>query len=395
MLTALLADKTGTGVWSACSVLYFIEVAGLGAQRVGLLLTAAGVAGVAGSPAGGWLASRLPPRRLLIGCHLLRLVTMLLVLMFTSFAALVAVVATTFLCDRAAKTLEMLMATQVAGDRRSLYQALSRSVANIGYGLGAGIAAIGLLFGTRDAYRVLIALNGLSFLIAAALMWRVRTGRRARAPARAQVRDAQFANPWRDPGYLRFVLLDIVMNFDDSVLKAGLPLWLLTRTPALRALVPWFLIINTALVVALQMRISRAVDRPRRVTAAVAWYGVAMLGATSLLALAPVCAMWVAATVMLASACLVTLAELIRSVSSWELAVCLAPEPARASYLGVAGMSQSVQKCAGPLVLTALVIPAGPVGWLGLGSVIAGLSVVQRRGTRSCAADREWHAAPA
>ena len=381
LLNAQLVDKTGTGVWNACSVLYLTVVCGLGARRVGLLLGVAGVAGVIGSPAAGWLAGRFPARTLLIGCHLLRLVTMFLVLVFASFGALIAVVAATFLGDRAAKMLEMLLATQAAGEQRSLYQALSRSVSNVGYGLGAGIAAIGLAIGTRDAFRVLIAVDGLSFLLAAVLVRQVRTGRRVSAPA-GDVAAAPAVAPWRDPGYLRFVLLDVVMTSDDSVLKVGLPLWLLTRTSAPRALVPWFLIINTGLVVALQMGISRAVDRPGRVTAAVTWYGLVMFGAAGLLALAPVCGAWQASAVLLAAAGLVTLAELMRSVSSWELSVALAPESARASYLGVAGMSQSVQKCAGPMALTSLVMPAGPVGWLAFGSAIAGLSVLQRRGTR-------------
>ena len=74
-----------------------------------------------------------------------------------------------------------------------------------------------------------------------------------------------------------------------------------------------------------------------------------------------------------------TLAELMRSVSSWELAVALAPDEARPAYLGVAGMSQSIQKSAGPLLLTSVVMVAGPVGWLALGGVVASLSALQSR----------------
>ncbi|MYT26589.1 MFS transporter, partial [Streptomyces sp. SID7760] len=70
---------------------------------------------------------------------------------------------------------------------------------------------------------------------------------------------------------------------------------------------------------------------------------------------------------------------LLRSVSSWELAVSLAPPQARASYLGVAGMSQSIQKSAGPMLLTGAVMVAGPAGWLVLGAAVAGVSVAQRR----------------
>ncbi|GAA3012561.1 MFS transporter [Streptomyces drozdowiczii] len=380
MLRALAVDRTGTGLWAASSVLYLTFVTHLSAQQIGVLLGTAGVAGIAGSPLAGRLAGRFPVRPLLIGCHLLRLVALVLVLLCTRFDALLVVVAVTYLGDGAAKTLEMLFATRVAGERRSAYQALSRSAANAGYGLGAGLAAIGLAVGTTDAYRALILGNALSFLVAAVLGRRTEEaggGVVATGPAGRPVRAK---GPWRDRGYLRFVLLDIPMNLDDSVLGVGLPLWLVGRTSAPHALVPAFLVINTVLVVLLQLAVSRRVDGPRGAVRAVALYGVLLFVTCALLAASTGCGTWTAAAVLLAAAVLVTMAELMRSVSSWELAVLLAPPDERAAYLGVAGMSQSIQKSAGPPLLTGVVMAAGPAGWLALGAAVAVLAVAQRRG---------------
>ncbi|MYT22790.1 MFS transporter, partial [Streptomyces sp. SID7760] len=172
MLFAQLLDRTGTGVWGASCVLFFTFVAGLDGRRLGLLLGAAGVAGIAGSPLAGHLAARFRVRTLLIGCHLLRLAAIGALLVFTRFEVLLLLVAVTSLGDRAAKMLEMLFVTRAAGEQRGTYQALSRSVANAGYALGAGLAAIGLAVGTREAYQVLILANALSFVLAAALVWR-------------------------------------------------------------------------------------------------------------------------------------------------------------------------------------------------------------------------------
>ncbi|MCM2413488.1 MFS transporter [Streptomyces sp. RKAG290] len=399
MLLALGVDRAGTGLWAASSVLYLTFVTHLSAQQIGVLLGAAGVAGIAGSPLAGRLASRFPVRPLLIGCHLLRLVTLTLVLVCADFEALLPVVAFTYLGDRAAKTLEMLFATRTAGERRAAYQALSRSAANAGYAVGAGTAAVGLAVGTTDAYRALILGNALSFVVAAALVWRtgeprerasevVRTGRAAagasRAPAAGPTaggtrEQGRRKGPWRDRGYLRFVLLDIPMNLDDSILGVGLPLWLVNRTSAPHALVPAFLVINTVLVVALQLTVSKRAEGPRRAVRAVLLYGTLMFVCCVCLATAGGCGTWAAAAVLLAAAVLVTLAELMRSVSSWELAVLLAPPDERAAYLGVAGMAQSIQKSAGPPLLTGVVMAAGPVGWLVLGTAVAGLAVVQQR----------------
>ncbi|WP_344438399.1 MFS transporter [Kitasatospora nipponensis] len=394
MLLAQFLDRTGSGIWGAASVLYFTFVAHLEARQLGLLLGAAGISGIVGSPLAGRLADRLPLRPLLIGCHLLRLGTFCLLLVCSGFAALLPVVAVTSLAERGAKTLEMLFATRLAGERRSTYQALTRSAANAGYALGAGIAAIGLAVGTVDAYRALILGNALSFLLAAALVWsprepdgggRVVATGPAQAPQPAQAspaaaaRPAPPASPWRDRGYLLFVLLDIPMNLDDSVLNVGLPLWLVHHTRAPHAVVPAFLVLNTVLVVVLQLRVSARAEGARRAAGAVAVYGVTLLAGCAILATATGGGATSASAALLLAAVLVTAAELMRSVSSWELAVHLAPPGARASYLGVAGMSQSVQKSAGPLLLTGVVMTAGPAGWLALGVAVAGLSLVQRR----------------
>ncbi|WP_107093283.1 MFS transporter [Streptomyces sp. XY413] len=390
MLLAQLLDRAGTGVWAAACVLYFTFVVGLDAGRLGILLGASGVAGIAGSPLAGHLADRFPVRSLLIGAHLLRLVTLCLLLVVTDFALLLPVVAVTHLGDRAAKTLEMLFATRVAGARRATYQALSRSSANAGYALGAGLAAIGLAVGTRGAYHVLILANALSFLVAAALVWRTREPRgrglvaapaAGAAPTEGPAAAAADGGPgpWRDRGYLRFVLLDIPMNLDDSILGIGIPLWLVSHTTAPHELIPAFLVVNTVLVVVLQLRVSAKVRGPRQAAGAVALYGLTTLLCCVLLAASTGGGAWTASAALLAAAVLATAAELMRSVSSWELAVSLAPPEARASYLGVAGMAQSVQKSAGPLLLTGAVMTAGPAGWLVLGAAVAGLSLVQRR----------------
>ncbi|MGW0799902.1 MFS transporter [Streptomyces sp. NPDC002692] len=387
MLLALAIDRIGTGLWAASSVLYLTYVEHLAPGRIGVLLGAAGAVGIAGSPAAGRLADRFPVRGLLIGCHLLRLVTLALVLSCHGFGTLLPVIAVTASADRAAKTLEMVFATRTAGERRVIYQALSRSAANAGYGVGAGLAAIGLAVGTTDAYRVLLLGNSLSFAAAALLVWRTgeptgagsrSAGTAPNASPTAAVRPRTTNSPWRDPGYLRFVLLDIPMNLDDSVLGVGLPLWLVSRTSAPHALVPAFLVINTTLVVALQLSVSRRVEGPRRVISAVLAGGSLMFVCCALLALAGSSGTW-AAAVLLVVAAGVTLAELMRSVSSWELAVLLAPDDARATYLGVAGMSQSIQKSLGPPLLTGVVMAAGPAGWLVFGTAVAGVAVAQRR----------------
>jgi MFS family permease len=369
-------------VWNSAAVLYFTVEAGLDARSTGLMIGTAAVAGVFGSPVAGRLAARYPARTVLIGCHLLRIAALLVIVSSTSFGVLLPAVAITLFGDRAAKMLEMLFATEVAGRERATYQALSRSVSNAAFALGAGITAIALAFGSRDAYRVLILLDALSFVAAGLLVRRIPAsavpGAGPRSTARQPTHRAT-ENPWRDRGYLTFVLFDVFMCVDDSILNVGVPLWLLTRTRAPHELIPLFLFVNTVLVVLLQMRVSAATRTPRDATTAVQRYGVLLLAACGALALAPSCGPWLGSVLLILAVGLDTLAELMRSVSSWELSVSLAPTTARPVYLGVAGMSQATQKCLGPLALTGAVLAAGPAGWLILGGAVCAVSEAQRR----------------
>jgi hypothetical protein len=332
-------------------------------------------------------------RSILVACHAVRVVTLCAVPLCHGFAALLAVTTVTTLGDRASKTMEILFATQVAGAERATYRALSRVVMNAAFALGAGLAAIAVAMGTRGAYDALVVGDGLSYIAVAAMVLRTSrrepervsgagagagTGTRAGAASEPSTEPRRRRNPWRDPGYLLFVVLDIFLNLDDAVLMVGLPLWAVTHTDAPHAVVPAVLVINTLMVVFLQMPVSSRVVGTRPAARAVAWYGVALLGGCALIAVSASGGAAFAGVTLLLAAVVVTVAELVRSLASWELAVSLAPEGAQASYMGVAGMAQAIERSAGPVALSSGVMAAGPVGWLGLGVVVTGLGVVQR-----------------
>ncbi|KAB2378973.1 MFS transporter [Actinomadura montaniterrae] len=385
-LLSQFVDRTGSGVWLTSCILYFALVDHLRLQQIGLMLAVAGLAAVLGSPLAGFLADIrfLPLRSLLVCCHLLRLVALSLVLAGQDLVVLIPAVAVTYLGDGAAKTLEMLIIANATDERASIYQAWSRSAVNAGYALGAGISAIGSAVGTGHAYRTLIGVNALSFLIAAGLVLhtpdRFGDGRvdSPSAPAASSAASAA-PSPWRDRDYLLFTLMDIAMNMDDSVLKVGLPLWLLGHTAAPHALVPAFLMINTVLIVISQVGISAKMAGAHRSARAVPIYGATMFLCCAIIAACDRTLAWMASAGLLIAATLVTVAELIRSASSWNLAVALAPPEARASYIGVASMAPSIQKSIGPSFMTGVVLAFGAAGWVALGLALACLSVAQRQ----------------
>ncbi|MEY9862543.1 MFS family permease [Catenulispora sp. GAS73] len=382
MLAALFLDRVGNGVWSSALVLYFSVVSHLSAGRIGALLGIAGLVGIAGAPVAGALAERYPVRTILVACHLIRVLTLCAVPLCHGFVPLLAVTTATTLCDRGSKTMEIVFAGQAAGEQRATYRALSRVVMNAAYALGAGLSAIAVAVGTSGVYEAVVVGNGLSYLAVAALVMRTKRREPGRVAASAgdgaQKAKARGRNPWRDPGYLLFVLLDVFLNLDDAILMVGVPLWAVTRTDAPHAVIPAVMVINTLMCVFLQMPVSSRVAGARAAARAACWYGVALLAGCALIAGSSHGGAVVATVTLLLAAVVVTAAELVRSLVSWELAVSLAPADAQASYLGVAGMAQAIERSAGPVALSTVVLAAGPVGWLGLGVVVTGLGVVQR-----------------
>ncbi|NUP43773.1 MAG: MFS transporter, partial [Streptomyces sp.] len=172
MLTIALVDRIGSGLWASVSVLYFTYVSGLSVTQVGTLVATAGAIGIAGAPLGGRIADRFPLTRVLLAVQLLRALASLALLTTNHYALLLAFSAVGSLGDRAASVLTRLYATRVAGADRVRYQAVHRTIANVGWALGGLAAAAALALGTTTAYQWLLAGDALSFLASALLTLR-------------------------------------------------------------------------------------------------------------------------------------------------------------------------------------------------------------------------------
>ncbi|MFH8371108.1 MFS transporter [Streptomyces sp. NPDC018031] len=407
MLAVTLVDRIGSGLWAATAVLYFTYVADLGTAEIGLMLGVSGAVGIAGPPLGGHLADRLPLRPLLVTVQAVRAAAALALLTTTDLWPLIAITAVGSLGDRAASVLTKLYATRVAGPERARYQAVNRTVANLGWAVGGLAAAAALTVGTTTVYRCLLVGDGLSFVLAALLTLRcheppsaarvVAAGPRPAAgttpdgpvatpaaegrpaPATgAEPAPVRRTTPWRDRPYLLYTATDAVLCLDDSVFKVGLPLWTVTATTAPHGLAPLLLVLNNVLVVLLQVPFARFGTTPAAARRALLPLGAVCLAGALALAASAAEPVWLACTALILAATAFTLAEILHAAISWELSVSLAPAEAQGAYLGVHSLSQAVQRSAGPLAVTGA-IAVGPVGWLGLGGALAATCLAQHR----------------
>ncbi|MGK5549442.1 MFS transporter [Streptomyces sp. URMC 127] len=412
MLAVTFVDKTGSGLWAATAALYFTYVAGLGTAEIGLLLGVSGAAGIAGPPLGGLLADRVPLRPLLAGVQLLRAAASLALLTTTDLPLLTAIAAAGSLGDRASSVLTKLYATRIAGPDRSRYQAVNRTVSNLGWAVGGLVAAAALTTGTTATYRWLLTGDALSFVAIALLTLRcgeppsparvvatggkgaragapaagertpaLAAGEKTLAPAAGENTAAPGPSPWRDRRYLAYTATEAVLFLDDSVFNVGLALWAVTATTLPHGLVPLLLVLNNVLVVCFQVPFARFGSTPAKARRTLLPLAAAFLTGAAALAASATGTRWLAATTLILAAVAFTVAEMLHATVSWELSVALAPPTAQGAYLGVHGLAQAAQRSAGPLAVTGA-IAAGPLGWLGLGAGLAVICLAQRRLTR-------------
>ncbi|QEU76692.1 MFS transporter [Streptomyces nitrosporeus] len=399
MLVVAVVDKIGTGLWAGVSTLYFIQVAHLSVAQIGTLVGAAGAFGLVGPPLAGRLADRFPVTRLLVVTQLARGAALLALLTTHEFLALMLFSALGALPDRASSVLTKLFAARVAGPQRVRYQAVQRTAVNIGWAVG-GLGAAGVLaIGTTAAYQALLLADVASYAVIAALTLRCAeppspsrvVARRAASPEGAARpgtgkagragkarRAGKGPSPWRDRRYLAFTGTEVWLFLDDSVFQVGFPLWIVHATTAPVGLVPLLLVLNSVLVVALQVPLSRFAGTSAAARRLLLPLAAAFLTGGAALAVSAAGGPWFATCALLLAATAFTLAEILHSLSSWELSVALAPGEAQGAYVGVHGLAQSAQRSLGPVVVGAAV-GAGPLAWPVLGVSLAAACLFQHR----------------
>ncbi|MEU2393832.1 MFS transporter [Streptomyces sp. NPDC007369] len=361
-----LVNAVGSGIHLTAGVLLFTQAVHLSPARVGLGLGIAGFVSLAAGVGVGHLADRLGARRVYVATLVVRGLATAGFLLSDTFWPFVLAVTLATAAHAAGQAARSPIIRRHGGSRPQEFRAYLRAVTNIGISLGALLAGWAVQVGTYSAYGVLILGNAVSFAAAAAVLFFLLPGDKpgpvAEGPRWAALRDRP---------YLAVTALDGVMAIQFKVLTVAIPLWLVEATAAPHWMVSGTMLVNTVIVVALQVRAGRRIDSPEAGGIAYRRSGVAFLASCALVSLAAGVPAWAAAALLAGAVAVHTLGELWHAAAGFEVSFALAPERATGQYLGVFGLGAGLSEALGPGLLIALCITWGRPGWYVVGAMFA------------------------
>lgn len=400
LLVVTLVDTVGRGAFFTLTSLYLTTVVGIPAVAVGLGLTVAGAVGVVSSLGFGHLADRWSSRRMLVGLHLVQGLALVGYVLVHDLPTLVVTASIVTLAQQGGSSVRSAaIGRAFPGGERVRVRATMRTVTNIGIATGTAFAAIPLAVGTGAAYRVTMIAAGVLFVASAFMLLglpapRVDAARAERTETGSIVRpDRGGLSPYRDLRFLGVTALTGVFGIQFGLFEVAVPLWVVGHTVAPDVLVSPLLLVNTAVVIALQVRMARG-------TGTIAGAARAMRHAGWLMALA--CGLWAAAgwvrgddwlpaaiagAVLVVAAVAHSLAEITSSAAGWSLSFEMAPTDRVGAYQGVYGTGYAVGAMVAPAVVTLTAIDLGTLGWAVLAAVFLaaalGIAALASRAARA------------
>lgn len=220
---------------------------------------------------------------------------------------------------------------------------------------------------------VCVAVNAVTFLVAAAVLTRMPNTSRTTGAAAASPGEAvatTIRSPLRSAPYLMITVVNAVLLLHNTLLTVVLPLWVTEHTAAPRWALTTLLALNGVLAMACQVPVNRLFSSYHAASRASALAGVAVLAACVAYAASGTATSALAALAVLVVAMLAHTAGECLHIASTPLSFSLAPPQARGRYLSFYNLGRVGQDLVGPVLLgTALLHSGAPVWWLVGGAV--------------------------
>ncbi|GII85770.1 MFS transporter [Sphaerisporangium siamense] len=365
--------SVGNGLYLSGSAIYFIREVGLSSWQVGLGLSLVGLISLPINVPLGYLADRFGPREVTILTTLTKVVALIAAMFVANFPMYLLVVGVLGVADSGGQVARGALISGLMGrEGRVALSAYLRSVFNAGFTLGVLGAGIVIAFDTRPAYLSLMLGNAAAMVLAAILYLRL-----PRVPGTRGEKKRE-GGGWlalRDWPYLAVAQVAGIARLGPTLAAVGLPVWLVTRTDAPRALAAWLYAINTLMVVLLQVRAARGADTVPGAARLQRWTFLGLAGACVVTGLASGAPPLLATAIMVVGMVVFTLGEIWGEGARWGLRYELAPDHAQGQYGGMFSTGDALAAIAGPTLVTVLPERFGLAGWIALAVIfLAGLA---------------------
>ena len=359
-VTAIVADTVGSGLFMPITLLYFLAMTDLSLVQIGSALSVSALLTMPGAFVIGSLVDRFGPRRMMLVGNLVQAVGMLAYLWADS---LLVVALWTTLLNLGRQSFwgsfgNVVTAISAPGERE-LWFGFLQAVRNLGYSVGGVLAGIALQIGTDLAYRSVVVVNVVTFVLAFFLLLDVPDHRVARAD------DAPLEG-WgvvlRDRAYLRLVVGQLGFVAGMMVLNFALPVYVAETIDLPGWVVGAIFTLNTALVGLGQGLVVRRMTgqvRARMMGLAQAVF----VASYALFVVAGWLPVWLAVVVMLVGAAIYTFGELTGGPVLSATAAEAAPDHLRGRYLGLFQLSWAIGGAVAPVSFTWLLAHGETTLW--------------------------------
>ncbi|MGV9851906.1 MFS transporter [Streptomyces sp. NPDC003442] len=373
LFSALSIDALGTGLFLPFSILYFTATTDLTLGRVGLALSIAALVRIPATPGAGMFCDRFGARNTVVVSNLTQAVGFFNYLLVDSFGHLLIAAVVVQLGNSAFWVAYPALVHDVAeGKRQESWFALITSLRHAGLGAGALGASLAVSIGGSTGYTAIVAVNALSFAVAAILTRLDTSGGTRPVPAdttpehdapSAHAPTSGWASTLRDRPFLGFVVLNFGLALLSLAFGLGVPVFLVDTVH----LPPWIpgtvLAVNAVLGAVGATPVGAAITGRGRSGGLIA--SQAIVGCAFM---AVLCCAYVPSAfgvcLALAAVVLVTLGELIQSLIVSPIVNDCATAASRGRYNSLSQMAFSIGDVVTPALMTTLLAHGPAAAWI-------------------------------
>ena len=370
MAIAQVLGSTVDGLVLSTAVLYFSLHIGIPAATIGIVLACGAALALVLSVPIGLLADALGLRTAAIALSILA-ATALVVYASATGIVLYVVGALCFLVGQSGlgAVRQALVSSSVEPEGRVRARAVMHTLLNTGMGLGTVIGALVILVDRPELYVIVFLVGAGAAVVCGAILFGLQ--RVAREPSLAAARRPGIV-ALRDGRFMAVTALTALLQLTLPVLSVVLPLWVVQRTGAPEWIAAVGFALNTVIVICVQTPWATRLRTDRDAARSALIAGVGLVGACLLIALAGSTASpLLAALSVLFGVALLTVGEIGGGAAAWHLAFRDSPAALQGQYQATFGMSSSVARILGPLLVLPLILAVGLPGWIALAAVFA------------------------